>query len=60
MPLQRVQLEIGRIQDEIRSGNLVEVLTRFSDLILVSLHRRHDRHDDRSPADLAARHPAHS
>jgi len=26
----------ARIQDEIRSGNLVEVLTRFSDLILVS------------------------
>jgi type III secretion protein V len=34
--LQRVQSEIGRIQDEIRSGNLFQVLTAFSDLILVS------------------------
>ena len=34
--LQKAQLEISRIRGEIESGNLLEVLTRFSDLILVS------------------------
>jgi type III secretion protein V len=34
--LQKVQLEAARIRDEIRAGNLSNVLTAFSDLILVS------------------------
>src|SRR4029079_9850783 len=34
--IQRVQSEVGRIREEIRSGNLLDVLTAFSDLILVS------------------------
>jgi type III secretion protein V len=34
--LQKLQLEIGRIRDEIRSGNLSNVLTASSDLILVT------------------------
>ena len=34
--LLRVQAEVNRIRSEIRSGNLVNVLTRFSDLILVA------------------------
>jgi type III secretion protein V len=31
-----VQLEVSRVRAEIESGNLLDVLTRFSDLILVS------------------------
>jgi type III secretion protein V len=34
--LQKVQSELNRIRNEVRSGNLVQVLTAFSDLILVS------------------------
>jgi type III secretion protein V len=34
--LQRLQLELSRVRGEIQSGNLINVLTRFSDLILVS------------------------
>jgi type III secretion protein V len=34
--LQKVQSEMIRIRGEIRSGNLVDVLTRFSDLLLVA------------------------
>lgn len=34
--IQKAQAEINRVRGEIRSGNLLEVLTRFSDLILVA------------------------
>jgi type III secretion protein V len=34
--IERVQSEIDRIRSEVQSGNLLDVLTRFSDLLLVS------------------------